>query len=491
LIVLGIKRLLLTGKIDEFNPDYYITLANNQAEDTVVQFKSTNATLRSERVGLGVIAEDAIAAEATKNDDITKELLKRQKRLNTDVEANFTIQNIEGVDLRFDLEDAGTQYIKIDSDEKHVLIGDGDGYYTVVQDIDATDKPLVFETKVSSTYYSPPDVRYNAMTLFKEDPSIYVTVSSNTTNEFSTGYDMATVPEPMVFGIELDTIETVPDDNPLIDVTRVRYKRLTASEIDYYTLNYGLSITRANVNYDDPFLYYARDVSTLVLEQSDITFRHFDRNRTIVGENILSRNIPFGIILTPGCGSHHNPFAGFSKIDSYDGSTVVRTVRFIPDVDVNEKKVTSPSLEFSKLYITQNKTSIGLIEERSFESAVFTYNPSSYIFNNRFYKNGFVESITNNKEFGYSNFVKKINELKQNYDIDDLTWWDIFRRLNFTQINRYIYDNNSEVTVDITAGLLGPTIRRVLARLDPNETTLLVPTESLVEDKIVLTTRDR
>lgn len=491
LIVLGIKRLLLTGKIDEFNPNYYITLAQNQAEDTVVQFKNTQSNLTSERVGLGVIAEDAIAAQATRNNDDLKELLKRQKRLNTDIEANFTIQTLDGTDLRFDLEDAGTQFVEVDSEDKHVLIGDGDGYYVVVRSVAEEDKALVLDTKVSSTYYSPPDVRYNAMTLFKEDPSIYLTVVSNQINEFDTEYNMSSVPDIMVFGINLSTIETVPSDNPLVDITKATYKKLTQSEIEYYTLNYGLSITRANINYDDPFLYYARDVSTITLQQSDITFRSFDRNRTIVGENILSRNIPFGLILTPGCGSHHNPFAGFSKIDSYDGSTVTRTIRFIPDVNVNDIRVTSPPLEFNKLYTTQNKTSIGLIEETSFESAVFTYNPNSYIFNDRFYKDGFKQSITNNKDFGYSNFVKKINLLKESYDIDELTWWDIFRRLNFTEISRFIYDNNPEVTVDITAGMLGPSIRRVLARLDPNETTLLIPTESLTEDKIVLERRDR
>lgn len=473
-----VLNLLVTGRIGEFDPNYYISLAQKQVGDTFIKYEGASIHEYMERASLGLISNGGINADTENYEGFNKNRLKRQRRLNTDIAASIEVTELETPELVENLytNDIGIEVVNISGESQYLTLGDGDGYYISSNDILSNEYPLKLSTLVSAAYYVPPDVRYNALTIMKENPGITLQVSSlSGQGEFTSGYDYTSVGDPLYFILDLSTISDGIRANPLVDIFEAQYK-LEADEgiIRQHSINYGLAISKLNIDYRDPFYHYARDTGIIDFTQKDITFRSFSINRTSVNEAIITRNVPFALILTPGCGSTHNPLNGESELVEYESDVVIRKITVVPDININDSSKNSPLLEERNIYEETGGYKIGLDEVNDAQNVVYIYNASSDIFNTSYFVDNTYskDPPTSIERHPLSKFVvSTIDTLITEYSPTELTWWDLIRRL---PLNQYasIGFNTSAVFNSIESGWRGVPVRNVLSRLDTSYTGL-------------------
>lgn len=372
----------------------------------------------------------------------------------------------------------------------YLNIGDGAEYYVSSILIDSNALPLVTDNALSSTYYTPPSTRWNAMSLFKEDGIYSYRVKINTSaSEFDPNFDNTPVTDLLYFALDLSSLVDVETVNPLVIQTTGLYKLLTDPDlIKQHTLNYGMSIAKLNLDYRDTFLNYAKSTSAIEFTQGDINFRAFSKNRTFVENALLCRNIPFGLIVTPGNGSKHNPFAGQSTLDQYTDDQVVRSVRGITSISYNDNTPVIPQLDNKTLGLEKSTYQVGLVEIPDTQARFFDYSSSSYLYNSRFYTDKAYTPILQNASASLpvlANIsLNVVDRLINEYNPDYLTYWDVFRRLTLKNIGELFYEGGFFNFKFIDEGWRGVKIREVLSKysevnsglnnLDTDDTTIIL-----------------
>lgn len=492
-----VLKLLVTGRIDELDPAYYISLAKRQSNDTFIKFEGTSVKEYLERASLGLISAGAVNSDPFSTTGYKGNQLKRQRRLNTDIEAYIEAIEIETPTTieELDITDAGLEVLELSAlNPAYIDLGDGAGYYVSSMVIEGTELPLEFVTQVSATYYVPPDVRYNALDIMGVNPGISLQASSvSGYGEFTSGFNFTSIDGPIYFKVDLSTIETGVRDNPLVDVIKAKFVKVTnPDEFRLHSINYGLSISKVNVDYRDPFYIYAKDTGIMDFTQNDITFRSFSLNRTSVGQSILARNIPFGLVLTPGCGSNHNPLGGESELVEFESDVVVRRLDLIPDINTNESNLTSPLLEEKILFNETSQYKIGLVETNNAQNVIYLYSSSMDVFNKSYYTSGgySVNPPNEIERHPLSKFVvSTLDNVINTYDPTELTWWDLIRRLPLNQYAAIGYTSKTIFNKIEQGWRSSVPVRNVLSRLDKTYTGLL--NQDTNDDNIIINESDR
>ncbi|MFA6315682.1 MAG: hypothetical protein WC648_04945 [Candidatus Paceibacterota bacterium] len=478
----SVLRLLVTGRINELDPAHYISIAQKQSNDNFIKFEGTTVKEYLERASLGFISKGGINSDPEMSSGYSKNRLKRQRRLNTDIEAFIETIELETPTLveELNITDAGLEVVELGASSSLYLdLGDGAGYYISSLVIESGEEALRLNTQVSTTIYVPPDVRYNALDILNVQPGIVLQVSSvSGYGEFSQNYSYENVSGPLYFKLELSSIETGTRDNPLVDIINAQYTLLTdvegeASVINQHALNYGFAISKVNVDYRDPFYNYARDTGLIDFTQNDITFRSFSLNRTSVGQTILARNIPFALIVTPGCGSVHNPLTGESELIEFESDIVVRKLTLVPDINTSDGQINYPLLEERILFNETHGYKVGLAETNDAQNVLYLYSPSASIFD----KSYFIDGVYDNdppesiERHPLSKFiVSTLDQIIITYDPLELTWWDIIRRVTLNDYAAIGYTPKSLFN-RIEAGWRSSIpVRNVLSRLDKTYT---------------------
>lgn len=453
-----LRKHLITGTMSEFDADFYITLSNRQRNDTRIQYTNMEDPDIAVRAGLGVIAQGAVLAVPSNEISIRKLQMRRQRRFNTDVRASCDVDVLESeVDKTLFLKDSGVEVVTLSSGPLSVPTGDGDGYYLNIQQIDATKIPLITTNDSSCTYYVPPEVRYNALTLFKEDPGFILTASSvDGRSELVAGEGGASALQPIYMMLDLETLGYKSNFNPLVAKYKGSYVTETDSDIiSEHATNNGLSITRVNIDYRDPLYKYILDTGKISLEVNDINFKSIKEPKDYPGGVLISRNLPFGVIVTPVAGSRYNPFNGFSRLDSFD-SVAIRSLRLLPSISVADNDPSKSELEEVNLYSdTGGDTKVGLVEPDDTQNVKYKYDATNPKFTNTFFSNGaYTTSTTPVSAYGTSFMVKDvIDYIIDTHNPDDIVWFDVLRRMPINKVGEYLYDNNRELTSQLERGL--------------------------------------
>ena len=503
-----IQKSLMTGRIAELDPNYYISLAERQLNDTRLVIIKPNSEEVAKQAALGLISIGASSSDFRDyNNKFFSNQIKRQRRLNTDIEATIQFTQFEGITEPLPVNDYGIDTLLLDSGGVFISsgvsaimnIGDGEGYYISAIRYTGEEIALLATTQISSSYYVPPDLRFNVMNLMGLNPGITLTTESQTNNhEFSSSFDYARDLTPMYFKLDLETVGDLERPNSLVDSVTGTYVRVTDEEAIEHSRNYALNITKVNLDFRDPFIHYAMDSSSINLQQYDMTFRSFDLNRTTVGQNIITRNIPFGIILTPGCGPYHNPFNGESILTQFDTPTLRRSISLIPDIRITNKELSKTQLDEKILNEEIGGYSFGLYENLNYQDAqniIYRYNPSSDYFSKSYYTSaGYTPQqpgIENRvKSFESQLVLDIVDFLITTYTVRDLTWWDIFRRLKIHQIGGLMFSTQKGLFDKLASGWRGVPVRDVLSRLDKRETG--IDTDALdASDTIIINESDR
>jgi len=224
--------------------------------------------------------------------------------------------------------------------------------------------------------------------------------------------------------------------------------------------------------------------------QFDVSFLQF-YSTTNTTNSILTRPIPFGLVLTPGSGSEHNPFGEMSVVGSHT-YPVTRSLTLQGAFDSSQSKPPAFGLEESYLGLEAGVYKLGSWEEPDTQHRWFVYNATSVNYTNTYNTSAGLSSTSPERpDPALKQLVDKINLLSTKYNPAKITWWDLLRRFSSTQFSEMIMQGNEEVWKYVAKGSHGPTIHPVMNKLDTSGTGLGDDLDESIEDEVVLNLEDR
>lgn len=497
-----IKKHLLTGTLDEFDVKYYQTVYERQKQDPIKEYVLPQSKALIEKTALKVINENQISLSLENKVDYNARQIRRSKKLNEDINVRTKVETLEGnfvdlfvpnkgIEIEY-LEDVDENLIDFEKLEFPLETGPGDGYYVPLETFTGDIVPFELETDASAAAYTPPEIRYEALKLINEDPNFYITASSlSAQHEFKQNDTGEVNLESMYFKLELSSVSNLTTNNLLVDRYSAKYIRLTSqSAIDEHCDTNGLSITRMNIDYRDPIFRYIKDRSFFEYEQNDINFKRQTLNKGIGNNTILTRNLPFGIIITPVKGSKYNPYNGMSNIDSYSNDIVVRTISMTPAIDDLSDELKVNDLDEKFLYEFNSDYKVGIVEPTDAQALTYRFYASSTKFSDTFitptletYSNSSTVSMPSSN--GISYLIKDVlDNIITNYNPTQISWYDVLRRMPIHRFGELLYNSNNTILTQLSEGLRGGVLIKNVLNRPEDDTDEILPDDSMVVVKL-------
>jgi len=533
----AVMGMLLRNRLDEFDATYILQLATRHAGDERQIIKTSINTIKNTQAGLGIIADrikplDPDPDQTQKKPGIDPNpvgpkrpltpritpsnpsqpitdddriLYRRHKALNTDIDVNVKVIQIDGTEQRVPLTNAGIKFSKLNpigvesSNDDNVEISEGDGYYFSGVALDgSTVIPVHTINEVSSAFVIPYEERFNALKLMDTDPLYHLRVSiPSGSTEFDTNYDTSSDLEPLYFRADLSSVGLEDSYHPLVTTTSGKFIRLTnASTIDRHAKAYGLGVVVVNIDHRDPMFVYASSVGELDFRMNDINFKNFISNRATSQNALLARGFPMGFVLRPVQGGKHNPFGAQSEIAEFRNNNVVRTLGFVPTIDLTDDDRIQTALDYDLTSERLGKFYLGALgkENPDVDNIVFYFETSSGKYKNSYFSNGnYSDDPKTRFRSAPGHLTRDIIEdvLKAKYNLNGLTWYDVWRRLTGARFHELAYDGPQSMSPWLSNGGKGVKISYVLNR-EPVEKTGIVSTkDENIVDTIIIEDRDR
>lgn len=493
-----VLNLMVTNRLQELDPTYFIQLAKKQQNEDRVVYVKSNSKGTQEKAALGIISDEAISADPANSEGIQKRQLLRSKRLNEDLDAFIPLESFTAAVIEpLPLPNAGLEIATYNAgpvlSTGVVPLGEGDGYYISALTLNGVE-PIYIETALSATFYMPQATRQKALEMFNVDYAITLAASSEFSNsEFGPSFNVTGFgSSALYFELNLSSIDSLDKVNSMVNSISGEYTLLSPTDASAHSMTYGFAATRVNIDFRDPLYLYAARAGKLDFRLNDIDFKSLIPNRNS-SDKILSKSIPFALILVPGCGSKHNPFGTISRLVNFE-SGVRRELRVIPGVDKISSEQEFPELEEVNLYDVVGAYRLGLIGELDTQNIVYIFDPSSSKYQNTYFSGSYLTDTPTRTELIPGRLVNTIIENIKAYELDynlygvsSITWWDVFRRLKAEEFAGLgVYAPNKLFTA-LENGWREIKIRDVLNRMDDEETGIL----SDETDTIYLNPEDR
>lgn len=499
-IITSLKSHLISGKLDEFDPNYYFHVYNSQINDALINVVPEGETPYAMQSSLAIFELSSKSPDYSQYSDLRlRNDVKRMRVLLEDIEANISTLFIDGVTSTLYLKNAGVPTTQVESPSAFMNIGDGAGYYLSSLNIQNDAYPLVTVNELSSSKYLAPFERHIVLRTLGTDPGLVINVSSNANHEFTQNYNPSADVAPMYFALDFDKLGDIISTNSVVNILSATYRRLTDEEGASHSRNYSFNIIKINLDHRDPLVHYARDTSTISVELDDFNLRAFDENRTPSRNNIILRNVPAAVIIAPGLGSAHNPFNGRSTIINYGDPVVVRSLNITPSPDVNNTTQLRPPVQSENVYNTIGTPYFGLYEklyDQDIHGDIFTYNPNSPVFEKSYFYNGSYSNLQPPSSLREGSIESKlaidvVDKLANLSGVADLTYWDVYRRLSINDIGKLSLISPRTLMKKLESGWRnGIKIKYVLSRAPIRPSGIPEGTE-IPNDLIILNERDR
>lgn len=488
--LITLKNLLISNKLQEFNPSFYTDLSIKQKNDELISISQPATQTLKDRAVISLVENGAILADPGYYDGYNKFKLLRQKRLNTDINSRIEVTTLDNQDLDIFLEDAGISFSDIDATDNFVEIGVGDGYFIETTNIDDVQLSVPTPNESVKALLTPSTIRNLALRTAGEPDTISITVSSvSSNNELTDTFNMHEE-GTLFFELVLSSVVITNESQTLLNKLKANYKLVTSeSRINDLIINYGFNTTKINLDFRDPLLTYAKDSSSFVMEKSDITFRNFDFyiSGTHDSSFILTRNIPFAIVLVPGCGSEHNPFDSQSEFINFNNNIISRNITLINTIKVKDNQELDTSLKEAP---TERTDSPPPDYYGYADKLYYSYDPSSYTntyyYDNTRYSNKPTQ-ITSTRPIVAKIIKEIIQPLIIKYSPKELKWFDIFSRLTYSEMGEYVTRGDYTLITDLVKKLYNISIKDVIAT-DKDTITGIISTEE--SEDIEVTVRE-
>jgi len=517
----AITKLILTGKLDEFDSNYYFNLYHYQQDHEIVNYEASHNTSLNDNVALGIIADSIISADPdqhTETDDIgigIKDSIMNTKVYLTDVSAAIPIitpseesSDVDSTSLLLARDDGVLMTL---SDGSDVLLEPGPyhGYYIPVDIIEGdsvTSIPLEFETQLADAYLTPIEALHKATILMGEDTFMSLNVSSIAgKGEFDSSYSSSFSTNVMYFAVDLKNMkddEGFSNSNTLIHKMVIPYKQMTdPGEIELNSIEAGTSVTEVFLHYEDPIRSYLTDSSSCELNLMNIDFTSFIDNKAPFRGEIITRGIaPRVLVFVFGSGSKHNPFHATSKINSIftdddGGQRIHRACDLVPYMHPSITGGGNHVLKQQYTFTTSGTYGLGPVgtQKANFDQdrTFFVYDPGDK-YDSVFFSEGIYTSTEPAIAVPATRRLIKeiINDvLITNYEFTHFTWWDLFRRLKLNEYADLRLEMTHEVSRMLEKGDLsnGTPIRKILVK----ESETGITSELLESDTIILSKEER
>jgi len=505
----GLTELLITGKLSEFDPNYYLSVYNNQRETEITEYTISEDDSTNDSVALGILAESIIPADPTKHTDENRhfDFVANTKLFLEDINANIPIILEDGTTVPLESTNDGVVIVSNNGTEEVSSIlspGIGYGNYFAMSSTDmGGTHALMMQTELSNAYLTPIDALERAANLIGKDTNMKISVSSvsasNFPHEFESSFSIPTTTDATYFALETSNITSKTSaDNHMINELKCSYKVMASSSVSAHSIEAGTQVTEVFLHYNDPIRTYLSDSGYCELDLINIDFHAFEEKKApLNGEIIVRGNIPKALVFIPAMGSRYNPFHAKSKIenifnDNGGAQIVTRSCEFAPYLEevsprniqhVSTRKYTYPT------YGTYGRGILGVRKENhplgdfDVDATFFEYELSGKVgYETLFYADGVYTSSAPDVVTPPTAKVvtEVIGSLKEKYKYTHFTWWDIFRRLKIAEYASLQFEMNDTVLQALENGVVtgGTKISMMLDGDDQSNTGLVHPDDN-------------
>jgi hypothetical protein len=492
---------ILDGTVSTITLKYIKNLveASKKRVPTTI-IRSSNNTV-NEVAAASLIDKNKFTLDPSKAKGRMQHILPNWKTLATDIDQYLPIK-IAGVDQKFFVKDDNTFV-----EGRDLKIQDGN-YVDIV--VGGVTQRLFTKSEIDHAFILPEATKQKALSLLGANTGRTLEVSGPSGVEFD--YSV-TAPRQnfYVLSAVLSSINTVPSPigSFLLKNSTIQYELLDTSTTDGLRDVNNFIKYKANnrvfmLDDEDLILDYLTSTGKLTMEQTDILF---DSPKTNKSTPVLTRQIPWYIIVYPTNRSEYNIFNDKSHILSIasDGTTTRRlkcSTTIVPEFSKSQTN------KFARIQ-TDGKDALNVLGERDTQARITAINPNDTVFKTGYKKNNtLVESSTftgTRKKTGYRLVKEIISELDTNYLLSLngvgklLTEFDVFSRLYLNQFIRLAkLENFIEIRDAIRRGQISnvkviPPIRHSSSDISYRNTLLVRRKKDVPEDtfKSIKGTRNR
>ena len=432
---------VLDGTISDINLAYLKRLEEGSRDESPFSLTRSNSRVVNETIALALIESNYASLDNESFLGRGREALKNKKVLSSDVDKYLPI-TIDGQVRRYYIADDDT-FI----DRSTLSLKDGD-YFDIF--IGGENERLFAESERNHAFFVPEKTRQIAVKLLGGDPSRVLSVSADPLG-LELDYSLSAPRQNIYFlsGL-LDTIQTSPEPaNPkFLKKSRVKYVNVPLENIDQINeyIKHKDNHQTFILDDDDILIDYIEEFGEIFMEQTDILLDSPKENQDIP---LLTRQIPWYILVYPTNRTIYNPFNTKSQITNYapsaDGvpASMTRALRtattIIPDLRNSYNQFISVRLA--------GRDGVDVFGNPDTQARINVLDLSNTLINAGYEdENNIIMAASeferNRQRSGYRLLSEIITELDTNYHLGlngigkSLTEFDVLSRFTLRQFNK-------------------------------------------------------
>ena len=476
---------VLDGTITRLSVKYLKKLAQDSKKRVPVVIKKSTLSQVNEVAALSLVDKNKFTLDKEQVSGRDKEILKNWKVLPSDVDMYVPI-TINGVEKRYYINDDGT-FI----DDNSLSLKDGDFINIRIR---GGVQKFFAKSEKDHAFLLPEKTRQKAISLLGGEGGRTLMASGSPSVASSIEFDSSLSSprqEYYLLSANLETLDTKPGlvGSFLLKDTTIEYGIMDTSTVagkqaaDEY-IKYKANKRIFLLDDTDLLLDYVESTGKISLKQTDIIFDSPKENKSVP---LLTRQIPWFIMLYPTNRPDYNLFNQKSKIEDIQGDGTITRVL--------ECK-TSIVPEFSKgqtnkfiRYATVDRDGVDVYGDKNTQARKTVINVNDAEFKTAYRDRGVFKSTseyTHKRPKTSFRLLKEIiTELDTNYELSingigkSLTEFDVYSRLNLEQFNKLSrLENFNSIKASIQNGLINnvkvvPAISRADKRISFRGTQLV------------------
>lgn len=437
--IIGSK--VVDGTINGFGLEDILNLANYYSQQSPVNIKPGPSTNVNEIFALNLIESFGIPLDEEQSTGRFSKIISGWKVLPTDVDTHFP----------FELSGECEKLFIMDNDCVVELSSPyfmRDGSYVQV-DVNGVCRNLPATTERDHSLLMGEKLRQQTLGLLGGNKSKTLSVAGPLSGtEFNASVDTPRQDFYLLSAVP-DSVSALPNGSPsrLVKTHKLQYRRAdvtTASSMDTfkYKANFGTFI----LNHEDVLLDYLDASSSLYLQQDDIIYEAPKTNKTIP---VLTRQIPPWLIIVPSNRPKYLLFNTKSKINDIQNGVVTRELNLTPSLDpILSNPATTKFISYELAF----PNTPNVYGEYDTETRITVLNPNQHVYQQAFEQERNIvpaSQYTKPRRKTVFRLIKEIiTELDTNYVLEitgqgkGVNAFDIFSRLNLTEYNRFIKEEN-------------------------------------------------
>jgi len=431
---------ILDGTIAKITKGSLRVLAEGSKKETPLEITRSKSDIVNETIALALVERGFYPLEPNKSLGKAAETLKNQKILSSDID-RFISVTLGGEEQRYYVNDDDTFIGR-----STLSLQDGE-YFDVT--IGGETTRLYAQSEKDHAYFVPEKTRQIAIKILGGDPGRTLSVSGDPSG-IELDYSLNTPRENIYFlSCVLSSITTSPDlsNNRHLKQSRAQYDLVSLrniNEINEY-IKYKNNHQTFILDDEDLILDYVERDGKLFLNQTDIIVDSPKENKTLP---LLTRQIPWYILLYPTNKTENNPFIGKSQITNITPSSTSTSGSITRQLKTKTSIVPAFRNSFNQFISTElvGRGAKDVLEQPTNQARINKLNLTNKIINSG-YVNSNKEEVAaadyspNRSKTGYRLLSEIIKELDTNYLLGlngigkSVTEFDVLSRLKFREFN--------------------------------------------------------